>query len=144
VSVVDDAANMGAILIKATVPEWIGAGAPDILRSPIIDQAPTIPPSGGHGRKHLCLIARCSDPVPQANQVMTQVVHPPCRGPHSLLDLIAIEIVFGRIFEAFRQMSHAAAAGAAPAANDNTFQKRHHQIPLKKTLTPRYSYTFLP
>jgi hypothetical protein len=49
VSAVDDAANMGAISIKATIPDRIGAGAPNILRSPITDQAPTIPPSGGHG-----------------------------------------------------------------------------------------------
>jgi hypothetical protein len=32
---------------------------------------------------------------------MTQVEFPPYHGPHSSLDLVAIEIIFERIFEEF-------------------------------------------
>jgi hypothetical protein len=49
---------------------------------------------------------------------MTHVELPPFRGPHSPLDLIAIEIIFGHIFEEFRRISQAATAGATSTADD--------------------------
>jgi hypothetical protein len=39
--------------------------------------------------------------IRQADQVMNQVELPPYREPHSPLDLVAIEIMLGHIFEAF-------------------------------------------
>jgi hypothetical protein len=39
---------------------------------------------------------------------MTQIELPPYRGPRSPLDLVAIEIIFGRLSEAFRHASQAA------------------------------------
>jgi hypothetical protein len=69
---------------------------------------------------------------------MTQVELPPYGGTCSPLDLVAIEIIFGRIFEVFWQMSQAAAAGAAPTADDKPLQKKPHQISLKKVLPLRY------
>jgi hypothetical protein len=47
------------------------------------------------------MTARQPNPVPQTNQVMNQVEFPPFRGPSSPLDLVAIKIIFGHIFEAF-------------------------------------------
>jgi hypothetical protein len=69
---------------------------------------------------------------------MTQVELPPYCGPHSPLDLVAIEIIFGRIFEAFQQISQVAAIGATPAA-DNRPLKKICRPPLKKVLMLRYS-----
>jgi hypothetical protein len=61
-----------------------------------------VPPSGKRGRKCPPPATKQSKPVPLVVQVMTQVELPPHRGPHSLMDSIAIEIIFGRIFEAFQ------------------------------------------
>jgi hypothetical protein len=36
-----------------------------------------------------------------ANEMMTQIELPPYRGPQNPLDLVAMEIIFGRLFEAF-------------------------------------------
>jgi hypothetical protein len=65
--------------------------------------------------------------------VMTQIELPPYHGPHSPLDLVTVEIVFGRIFEVFRHISQAAAA-----ADDNDRPtKRSCQPSLRKVLVPR-------
>jgi hypothetical protein len=102
---VDDAGNMGAILAEALIPGPIEASAPGNHRSRTADQVPIVPPTGGCDRKCLHIAARWSDLVPLVDQVMTQVELPPYRGPHNPLDLIAIEIIFGRMFEAFQRIS---------------------------------------
>jgi hypothetical protein len=70
---------------------------------------------------------------------MTQVELSPYRIPHSPLDLVDVKIIFGRIFEAFWQMSQAAVVGVVPAANDKPVHKKPSWISLKKALSPRYS-----
>jgi hypothetical protein len=67
---------------------------------------------------------------------MTQVELPQYHGPHNPLDLIAIEITIGRIFEAFRCISQATAVGAM-ATDDDKPSKRSRQPPLRKVLAPR-------
>jgi hypothetical protein len=74
--------------------------------------------------------------VPHVDQVTTQVELPPFHELCSPLDMVAIEIVFGCIFEAFRQMSQAA------AEDDKWLQKKCHWIPLKKKLALRYPDVF--
>jgi hypothetical protein len=74
--------------------------------------------------------------IHQADQVMTQVELPPYRRPYSPLDLVAIEIILGCIFEAFQYISQAAVAGAA-AIDDDKPLKRMGQPSLKEVLVPR-------
>jgi hypothetical protein len=63
--------------------------------------ATVVAPAGGRGRKHLLPATSWSKPLPSVDQMMTQVELPLYCGPRSPLDLIAIEIVFGCIFEVF-------------------------------------------
>jgi hypothetical protein len=67
---------------------------------------------------------------------MTQVELPPYHKPHIPLDLVSIEIIFGRIFETFRQISQAIAAGATSIDDDKPL-KIIHQPSLKKALMLR-------
>jgi hypothetical protein len=50
---------------------------------------------------------------------MIQVELPPYSGPHSLLDLVASEIIFGHKSEAFRRVSQAKPAAAIPVPVDD-------------------------
>jgi hypothetical protein len=77
-----------------------------------------VPLARGRGRKRPPIAMRRSRPVPHVDQVMFQVELPTYHRTHSALDLVAIEIIFGRIFKAFRQMSQAIATGDAPAIDD--------------------------
>jgi hypothetical protein len=67
---------------------------------------------------------------------MNQIEFPPYHEPRSPLDLVAVEIIFGRLFEAFQRVSQD--AGTDTSAHDNIPpQKKLRQPPLKKILVPR-------
>jgi hypothetical protein len=56
-------------------------------------------------KKNVLLVSKRKQPAPSADQVTTHIeLHSYC-GPRSPLDLVAIEIVFGRLFEAFQHPS---------------------------------------
>jgi hypothetical protein len=67
---------------------------------------------------------------------MTQIELPPQRRPHSLLDLIVADIIFGCLFEAFRRISQATCTGTS-TGDDIQPQKKMCQLLLKKILVPR-------
>jgi hypothetical protein len=93
---------VGVASAEGNAPVLIVADAPEMPKSLAVNQVLVVPPSGRHGQKHPPPAIRRSNPVPQTDQVMTQVELPPYRRPCSPLDLIAIENIFGRIFEAFQ------------------------------------------
>jgi hypothetical protein len=68
---------------------------------------------------------------------MIYVELPPYRRLCSPLELVAVEIVFGRMFEAFRQASQARHAGAVPAPTNDAkpLQNRQHQVSLGKKMS---------
>jgi hypothetical protein len=59
------------------------------------------PSDGGNKQKHSSTVPKRRQTKTSKVQVMTQIELPPYRGPKSPLDLVAIEIIFGRLFEAF-------------------------------------------
>jgi hypothetical protein len=67
---------------------------------------------------------------------MTQIEFPPYHGPKSPLDLVAIEIVFGRLFEAFQCTSQAASVGSS-TDGDTQPPKKKRVLMLKSILAPR-------
>jgi hypothetical protein len=133
----DDTGDEGATSIKPTAPGPIRSGMLVKSKHSAIDQVLIVPPSSRCGRKCLHSGTRRSNPVPPVDQVMIQVELPPYGGPHSPLESVALEVIFGRIFEAFQQISQAAATSDA-SADDNKPLKRFCWSSLKKALVPRY------
>jgi hypothetical protein len=100
-SVDDDIEDGGAPSAESITPDPISFGAPEHADHSAADRVVTIVPSaGGHGRKHPAATKQ-NKSILQDDQVMTHIELPPYCDPHSPLDLIAIEIIFGCIFEAF-------------------------------------------
>jgi hypothetical protein len=67
---------------------------------------------------------------------MTQIELPPYHEPRSHLDLVAIEIIFGHLFKAFRRTSQAAGTGSS--AGGDTQPLKMKRIPmLRSILVPR-------
>jgi hypothetical protein len=117
VQVGDDTRDGGASSVEPTAP---------------ISIIPVVNPSAGrHGRKRPPPTTRRNRPIPQINHVLTQVELPLYRRPHNPLDLVAIEIIFGRIFVVFRQISQTVAAD-----HDKPKKKMCH-LPLKKMLAQK-------
>jgi hypothetical protein len=67
---------------------------------------------------------------------MTQMELPPYHGPKSPLDLVAIEIIFGRLFEAFRHTSQAVGAESS-IGGDTPPLKKKRALMLKSIVAPR-------
>jgi hypothetical protein len=75
----------------------------------VIDRVKVTAPSvGGQKRKRPLPALKRKQSKPPAEQVMTQIELPPYHRPQSPLSLVVVEIVFGRLFEAFRHESQAA------------------------------------
>jgi hypothetical protein len=102
VSAGHDAGDDGVTLAELTAPGLISSIEPEQSKPSTAGQVLAIvPPSGRRGRKHPPLATKRSKSIPSADQVMTQVELPPYHGPCCTLDLVAIEFIFGCIFEAF-------------------------------------------
>jgi hypothetical protein len=71
-----------------------------------------------------------------SDQVITEL--PPYPGPRSPLDLVGVEFVFGRLFEAFRGTSQATRTGTSAGADTRPAKKS--QVPsMKKILVAMYA-----
>jgi hypothetical protein len=133
----DDTGDEGVSSSKPNTPNQISSSVSKQPDSSTAGQVPPVVPStSGCGCKCPPLATRRNKPIPQIDQVTTQVELPTYHEPRSPLDLVVIEIIFGRIFEAFRHVSQDVAASAAADDNDRP-QKKSHQPPLRKVLAPR-------
>jgi hypothetical protein len=98
----DDAGDEGVSSVEPTTPGPIRSGVPEKSKPSTTNQVLVVPPSDRRGRKSLHAAARRSKSVHPVDQVMTQVELPRYHGHHHPLDSVAIEIIFGHIFEAFQ------------------------------------------
>jgi hypothetical protein len=101
----DDIGVVGVASAETLVPGLIGTDVRNLPRPSVTDWVPIVLPARGHCRKHLLIAAKQPKLVPHADQVTTQVELTPFHGLRSPLDFVAIEIVFGHIFQAFCRMS---------------------------------------
>jgi hypothetical protein len=133
----DDAGDEGASSTEPVAPNPIRSNALGQTDPSVADRAAsTDPPVGGRRRKRPLPIPKQKQALPSADQVMTQIELSPYRGPRSPLDLVVVEIVFGRLFEAFQRISQA--IGTSTSVGDDIQPwKKMHQPPLKKILVPR-------
>jgi hypothetical protein len=109
----------------STTVSSVEPSAPNSINSAIALSA------GRHGHMRPPPATKQNIPIPQIDQVMNQVDLPPYRGPCSPLDSVAIKIIFGRIFEAFQQISQAA------TIDDDKPKKKMRCLPLKKMLSQK-------
>jgi hypothetical protein len=113
----DDAEDGGVSSAMPIVPNPISSSAPRQSDPSVVARVVTlILPTGKRGQKHPSTVARHNKPL---DQVMTQIELPPYRGPHSLLDIVAIEIIFGHMFEVFRHIIQSDAAADIVAYGDD-------------------------
>jgi hypothetical protein len=133
----DDADGRGATSDEHVTPNPIDSNLLGKAHPSVVDRVEATGPSAG-GQKRKCpppALKRKQSKLP-ADQLMTQIDLPPYHGPQSPLNLVVVEIIFERLFEAFRHASQGAGAGtlvggaAQPA-------KKTREPPLKSVLVPR-------
>jgi hypothetical protein len=90
---------------------------------------------GGQKKKRVMLGTKCKQDKALADSVIIEL--PPYRGPRSPLDLVTVEHIFGRLFEAF-QLASQAARTVTSAGEDAQPSKRAQAPPLKRMIVPKY------
>jgi hypothetical protein len=134
-SVGDDAGDGGASSAEPIAPNPISSNVSEQVDPSIIDQVTsTDPPASERRCKRPSPVSKQNQSSSLVDQVMTHIELPPYHGPQSPLDLVAIEIMFGRLFEEimfgclFEAFQHTSqVAGTSTSADDDTQpQKKMH------------------
>jgi hypothetical protein len=98
----NDAGDGGVSSVELIAPSQIRSNASGQTDRSITDRvASTAPPVGEHRNKCPPPVLKQKCALTSSGQVMTQIELPPYGRPCSPLELVAIEIIFGRLFEAF-------------------------------------------
>jgi hypothetical protein len=112
----DDARGNGAPSAETLAPNPIESSSAGGIRPSSVDQVvPTAPSSGGQKKKCVVLGTKCKHNKAANDQVIIEL--PPYREPRSPLDIVVVEHLFGRLFEAFRHIFQAMRIDA-PAGDD--------------------------
>jgi hypothetical protein len=112
----DDARGNGAPSAETLAPNPIGSSsAGEICPSSVDQVVPIAPSSGDQKKKCVVLGTKCKHNKAVNDQVIIEL--PPYRGSRSPLDIVAVEHLFGRLFEAFQHISQATRIDA-PAGDD--------------------------
>jgi hypothetical protein len=131
----DDAGGQGVPSNESIAPNPIGSGMTEQIHFSATDQTTTVAPTGNsqQNKKHIVLASKRKQPAP-SDQVIIEL--PLYRGPQSPLDLVAVEFIFGCLFEAFRYTSQAAGTRTSVGANTQP-TKKPRAASMRKVLTSR-------
>jgi hypothetical protein len=121
----DDAEGERASSVEPIAPGLISSNALVQTDPSAADwAAPGASSASGHKRKRLPTVPKHKQAKTSADQVMTPLELPLHRGPKSPLDLVAIEIVFGRLFEAIQCTSQATGARSSAGGDTQPLKKK--------------------
>jgi hypothetical protein len=133
----DDADGGGVTSAEHITPNPIDSNLLGQAHPSVVNQVnATAPSAGGQKRKCPPPALKHKQLKPAVNQVMTQIELPSYRGPRSPLDLVAVEIIFGCLFEAFQHVSQSVGAGTSSGGAAQR-AKKMRELPLKSVLVPR-------
>jgi hypothetical protein len=132
----DDTGGQGAPSTESTASNLIGSGMAKRVHPSTADQFTTAAPlgSGQLKRKHIVLVSKRKQHA-SSDQVTTKLL--PHHVPQSHLGLVAVKLVFGRLFEAFQHPSQAARTDTSAGA-DTQPAKRLRAPPMRRMLASRY------
>jgi hypothetical protein len=99
----DDVEGHGIPLIELITSNPIGSNMAVPICPPVADQpASAAPLSGGQKRKRIRLASKCKTTA-SSDQVITEL--PSYHGSRNQLNLVSVNLAFGRLFEAFQHIS---------------------------------------
>jgi hypothetical protein len=127
--------GQGAPSAEPIIPHLIGSGTVTQVHPSVADQPTTVAPlgSGPSKKKHLVLASKHKHPAP-SDQVTTELfLH---RVPHCSPGLVAVKLVFGRLFKALQRPTQDAKIDTS-AVVDIQPAKRLQAPPMIKMLVAR-------
>jgi hypothetical protein len=131
----DDDEGHGIPLIEPINSNPIGSNMAVPVHPPAADQHVSAAPlSDGQKRKHIRLVSKRKTTT-SSDQVITEP--PSYHGSHNRLNLVSVNLIFGRLFEAFQHISQAIRTDAMARA-DTQPAKKPRAPSMKRILAPKY------
>jgi hypothetical protein len=116
----DDVEGHGIPLIEPITSNPIGSNMAALIRPPAVDQPVSAAPlTGGQKQKHIMLASKRKTTT--SDQVITEL--PSYHGSRNRLNLVAVNLAFGRLFEAFQHISQAIRTDAMAGADTQPAKK---------------------
>jgi hypothetical protein len=131
----DDVEGPGIPLIEPITSNPIGSNMAAPVRPPAADLPVSAAPlSGGQKQKRIMLASKCKTTT-SSDQVITKL--PFYHGSHNQLNLVSVNLAFGRLFEAFQHISQVIRTDATTGA-DTQPAKKTHAPSMRRILAPKY------
>jgi hypothetical protein len=131
----DDVEGHGIHLIEPITSNPIGSNMAVPICPPAADQAVSAAPlSGGQKQKRIRLASKRKTTA-SSDQVITE--HPSYHGSRNQLNLVSVNLAFGRLFEAFQHISQAVRTDATAGA-DTQPAKKTRAPSMRRIPAPKY------
>jgi hypothetical protein len=101
----DDVEGHGIPLIEPITSNPIGSNMAALVRPPVADQSVSVAPLSGGQKRKCIMLASKRKTTTSSDQVITELSS--YHGSHNCLNLVAVNLAFGRLFEAFQHVSQA-------------------------------------
>jgi hypothetical protein len=131
----DDVEGPGIPLIEPITSNPIGSNMAAPVHPPAADQPVSVAPlSGGQKWKRIRLASKRKTTT-SSDQVITEL--PSYHWSRNRLNLVSVNLAFGRLFEAFQHISQAIGTDATAGADTQSAKKT--RVPsMRRILAPRY------
>jgi hypothetical protein len=131
----DDIQGHGIPLTEPITSNPIGSNMAALVRPPVADQSVSAAPlSGGQKWKRIMLASKCKTTT-SSDQVITEL--PSYHRSRNRLNLVAVNLAFGRLFEAFQHVSQAIKTDTMAGA-DTQPTKKPQAPSMRRILAPKY------
>jgi hypothetical protein len=131
----DDVEGHGIPLIEPISSNPIGSNMAVPARPPTADQPVSVAPLSGSQKRKCIRLASKRKITTSSDQVITEL--PSSHGSRNWLNLVSVNLAFGRLFEAFHHISLAIRTDATAGA-DTQPAKKTRAPSMRRILAPKY------
>jgi hypothetical protein len=131
----DDVEDPGIPLIELITSNSIRSNMAAPVCPPAADQPVSATPLSGGQKRKCIMLASKRKTTASSDQVITEL--PSYHGSRNQLNLVSVNLAFGRLFEAFQHISQAIGTDATVVA-DTQPAKKTRAPSMRRILTPRY------
>jgi hypothetical protein len=131
----DDVEGHGIPLIEPITSNPIGSNMAALVRPPAADQPVSAAPLSGSQKRKCIMLASKRKTTTSSDQVITEL--PSYHGSRNRLNLVSVNLLFGRLFEAFQHISQAIRTNATTGA-DTQPAKKPWVPSMRRILAPKY------
>jgi hypothetical protein len=131
----NDVEGHGIPLTEPITSNPIESDMAALVRPPVADQSISAAPLGGSQKRKCIMLASKHKTTTSFDQVVTEL--PSYHGSRNRLNLVAVNLTFGHLFEAFQHVSQAIRTDTTTGA-DTQPDKKPRAPSMRRILAPKY------